>query len=795
MKTTTLLILIALIVGFSPLNGQPVNGEKIRAEILAKSKVSTRELPKQQKKATIFNLKPGFQSSSNRQALPPIDDPELKYTLDSIYLYSPGESWTAFYKDLFHYNQAGRILTHGGWDIDKETGEAKLADQFTTTYDDQGRIIEEKGETRSRNTGQVYIQWKNIYTFDDAGNLIRDESYNSDWVEDNQAYKLNGNRRYDFIFDDNNQEIASINYNWNYDDDEWIPESKFEYSYQNDMEVMFAGYMWDADKQIWIGHFKFERELVEEINQFGSTYYHWDYEKDHWYIQSRDEYSVAFDDDGIVITYIQHEYDYEASSVFPAFKMVSSKPISTEYSSLNHFSLTESYQWHRDEEIWINYEKTENSFNDDHLLVETHQFSWNEDPQTAEYEWRLSLHATSTFSEGKITESLSKTYHYDYSDHTNKINRQNKATYTYDTSGILTEEVFQYWEASDPIWKNNSKNTYTYYTDGNLETMTQYESYSIELSKWIPSRKYDYYYNPDDTSAGRTGYVWKDTNEDWKMTFKEEHFIDEKGREILNSRIYYIEHMDVYVTTHKKETRYDENDNIILDLYLYEYYYWNGQENVLDADGEKRVYTYDAQNRNTEIIEYNYSIELKEFVKDEKMVFTYDNTYTTALIKEENYLFESETEEWILNHIGELVVNFDIPLSRLHLPFQGDIEEVNRYFQYMPLELVSSEWDDEASMMIPYEKAVLFYSQRAYTSFSVPTDKTLMVFPNPSSDYIIVNTDAAVQIELIDLQGRSVLSQLVIDGQSIDISHLDAGLYLYRILSNNKLISGKLLKQ
>ncbi|MCX6258826.1 MAG: T9SS type A sorting domain-containing protein [Bacteroidia bacterium] len=71
------------------------------------------------------------------------------------------------------------------------------------------------------------------------------------------------------------------------------------------------------------------------------------------------------------------------------------------------------------------------------------------------------------------------------------------------------------------------------------------------------------------------------------------------------------------------------------------------------------------------------------------------------------------------------------------------------------------------------------------------------IFPNPSHDRINLNSkaDKWTSAEIVDLSGRTVLSDNSLDVQSIDISGLSVGIYFLRLTDGQGIITRKIVKE
>ncbi len=74
-------------------------------------------------------------------------------------------------------------------------------------------------------------------------------------------------------------------------------------------------------------------------------------------------------------------------------------------------------------------------------------------------------------------------------------------------------------------------------------------------------------------------------------------------------------------------------------------------------------------------------------------------------------------------------------------------------------------------------------------------NKNISVYPNPTSDFIRINTNNLVikNIEILDLNGKILFNQNT--AQSIDISDLEAGVYILKIKTNQSVYCQKIIKK
>ncbi len=75
----------------------------------------------------------------------------------------------------------------------------------------------------------------------------------------------------------------------------------------------------------------------------------------------------------------------------------------------------------------------------------------------------------------------------------------------------------------------------------------------------------------------------------------------------------------------------------------------------------------------------------------------------------------------------------------------------------------------------------------------VSKDILVNIYPNPTSNYLVVNSTSNVDITLIDAFGRNVLSKSVTGSENLDVTNLVDGIYFLNINQQNNSITKKLV--
>jgi len=71
-----------------------------------------------------------------------------------------------------------------------------------------------------------------------------------------------------------------------------------------------------------------------------------------------------------------------------------------------------------------------------------------------------------------------------------------------------------------------------------------------------------------------------------------------------------------------------------------------------------------------------------------------------------------------------------------------------------------------------------------------------VIFPNPANDYFITQSQQQAEMEILTIQGQTIIRQLLQQGKTdIDISGLAKGVYILRLCSNDKTEVTKIVKE
>lgn len=95
--------------------------------------------------------------------------------------------------------------------------------------------------------------------------------------------------------------------------------------------------------------------------------------------------------------------------------------------------------------------------------------------------------------------------------------------------------------------------------------------------------------------------------------------------------------------------------------------------------------------------------------------------------------------------------------------------------------------------------ATLYFSH-AYNSTEINENEinhmNTLIYPNPAADDLIVNAPDNSRIDIININGQIIRTLMHDNGQlSVDIAYLQRGVYIVRVISDNEVLIGKIIKE
>ncbi|MCD4725686.1 MAG: T9SS type A sorting domain-containing protein, partial [Bacteroidales bacterium] len=268
--------------------------------------------------------------------------------------------------------------------------------------------------------------------------------------------------------------------------------------------------------------------------------------------------------------------------------------------------------------------------------------------------------------------------------------------------------------------------------------------------------KDEYSYDATGNLTEILSYYWNESTSQWVVGWKEECSYDAAGNLTESLAYDWEESTSLWVVDWKDEYSYDATGNLTEILS----YYWNESTSQWVACW-KDEYSYDAAGNLTEYLSYDWNESISQWVVDWKQEYTYNNSYS-----------------------------FD----ELLLPYYDDFFIL--HFRHMLTESISYYWDDFVNQWILDYKGTFFYSEKNINNISDLSVMDIKIYPNPATEFVVFDVNSTSKtaiVEIFDINGKKVLHQELSDNKQISVSHLNRGLYMYKLIHNSTIYSGKIM--
>ncbi len=382
---------------------------------------------------------------------------------------------------------------------------------------------------------------------------------------------------------------------------------------------------------------------------------------------------------------------------------------------------------------------------------------------------------------------------YDYGtlNHPSTINQKSTQANKYQLNSYLSS----YYDNGN--WLKLYKEVYTYEND-TIQTLEEFY-FELEANQWVADESYTYVLHKDgridkeyDTDESYIDYIY-DTNNNLIANF----YIR------MNTPPSDYDTLDVFLYS------LDSNGNPLLDYHLecdnnlnscnlstIDSFAYNS-EGVLTARilfspfgiMEKNEYTYDSNGYRTSSLECHPNSNQWDSI--EKRIYYYDSIGNP--IEEIKYEY---TTEWVPTWKIKYNYNYLYTLSDLIMPvddadcYWSDNPPVNMIKGYIEYEYIDDQWEI-------YDTGIYNYSLETVQHAHHATREDIGVYPNPADDFITIETGSVKQgeIYIFDSYGRNVISKPFTNGQQIQLTTLNKGIYFYNIIINGEIHKGTLIKE
>lgn len=356
-----------------------------------------------------------------------------------------------------------------------------------------------------------------------------------------------------------------------------------------------------------------------------------------------------------------------------------------------------------------------------------------------------------------------------------------RVEYTFDANNNLTEYIENYMDETSGEWTKNWKEENTYDSNGNLLSTIG----SGWNGQWISISKNDYTYDVNDQMTLNNAYIWEGA---WSDTTKVEVSYNGNGNISEVASYAWSSSIADWVGTTQNRYTYNESQQKthLITADWVEADTW--------ADIYQSVYTYDASGNTVQEIESEWSNLTNGWEEDWKGEYTYDASNNPA--SEHYFEIDASSGFWVENTKYDYTYDLSLVYADLLAPpTNWLIPDYRNQIVSKPLECLNQDLVDGS--WINYAKWVYAYDVPGANSVQeLEAGKLSIVYPNPATDFLSFTfSDKQDQLtfELFEMTGRRVMNKLVSNNERIGLEEMNNGIYLYRLSSNDKRQSGKLI--
>lgn len=351
-----------------------------------------------------------------------------------------------------------------------------------------------------------------------------------------------------------------------------------------------------------------------------------------------------------------------------------------------------------------------------------------------------------------------------------------ESEFSYDNNNNITQDVSMFYDEESGMMVGYEKFEYVYDDNKNL-TQQKTLRYVDSTATWVNERLTENTYNADGELEESIISIWAENQ--WAKYTKTEFTNNDEG--VLIQSFSYIWENDEWKIWWKDDYTYDGNGN--LTLFVISQYFISEWMEAL-----KYEYTYDTDGNMTSESESWYDLMESSWTKLFLTEYVFDNHGNLIELIDTDFDWEEKSK-------GVFTYNNDYSRNDLLLPYLF-VSDFPQLFNHMIPETESFVWDDGSQQWISIGKSMLHYSEHTVSDITSNSITDVQVYPNPASDYVyfeLTDNSTSISLEVFDMQGRMVIDQEISGKQQVSVSHLDKGLYVYKMKNDGNLQSGKIM--
>ncbi len=324
-----------------------------------------------------------------------------------------------------------------------------------------------------------------------------------------------------------------------------------------------------------------------------------------------------------------------------------------------------------------------------------------------------------------------------------------KTSYTYNVNNKITELVFQIWNGTTNSYENVNKDAYTYISGKPTEIVY----YDWSSPNWVIKDKTVISYNANNLPSAALSSLWDGTqwlnDSRYTTTYNaNQKLTEDLGEKWINSN---------WVNDYKSLYTYNSNNKLVTgrfaswDVFNSRWVEETRTDYELDANGNRTKTTYSGSFGSK--LEYNYD--------------------TSSLMASFANPFKDKSG---IDYFGE------------------DYPYVNKLLGYneFTYNTQTNSFDQNGRTTFNYSNAITLGTEELELA-----NNTIIVFPNPTTDFLTIQNASNTAIDKIivsDISGKTVLQQNQ-NASQVNVQNLSKGMYLLQVVSGDNKWQSKFLKE
>jgi hypothetical protein len=425
------------------------------------------------------------------------------------------------------------------------------------------------------------------------------------------------------------------------------------------------------------------------------------------------------------------------------------------------------------------------------------------------------------------TEKLDSTVNLVLNTETQLWQKDYKDEYLYDSEMKNTAWVENEWNLTNSAWDVISKTELGFDNSDRINSMLMYESDELSQVLYIVSR-FLVFYNSEGMQDSTIMYSTEDGGVTWVLDMKQIHHYNE-AKQLTKTDIWSLdEESEEFALSMSIVNTYTASGKIntssINMLFEGDELLWSKTEYNYDGSGKLTSVEYSMLNFLTFTLEksarityqYNASggraVEINStwngstWVDDNRTVYEYNTNGDVSVEIESTWNGAAWIDEWKdeytfgttnFSEVAFPQFEFILAVYSSFLNLFGIQESID--FSYNKIitgvnsfEMIDGSWKNT-------DKTSFYYSGGTSTKINEFSNSVVSVYPNPASESINFSWKGnyeALSLQIYQITGTRVIEQTVYSGRPVSISHLQNGVYIYKLLNGQQNVkTGKMIKR